>query len=109
MGTAIRLVVLALIVAIAACAARVPTRLRAWQLRGAVTSVRNTTVEVRHKTGQVFPLTLDEQTIYVHNDKRASSEALTRGTRVRIEVESVAGVWRARRVHMFGGGTRSWC
>ena len=107
MGTlAGRLIVTALTIAGVACAARAPQTPHVWQLRGAVASVHDTALEVRHKTGSVVRLTVDEHTEYVRSESPASLQSLNPGRRVRVEVESVAGVQRARRVDIFGGGTR---
>ena len=108
MGTPrIRLVLATLVILIAAaCAARSPQPPHVWQLRGAVISFNNTTLEVRHKTGRIVTLTLDERTEYMVDESRVSSDSLSRGRRVSVDVESVNNVQRARRVRLFGGDTK---
>ena len=94
----------ALLIGALACAARRAPQ--AWQLKGAVATSQNTTLEVRHKTGGLVLITVDEKTLYVHNGSPVTSQLLTPGRRVTIEVETNAGENRARRVDIFGGGTR---
>jgi hypothetical protein len=77
-----------------------------WQLRGAVATVQSAALEVRHETGGLVLLTLDEHTLYVRDGSPVTSQLLSPGRRVTIEVESEAGVNRARRVDVFGGGSR---
>ena len=103
----LQLIAAALVIGGVACAARqAPQAPYVWQLRGAVASIQNTALEVRHKTGGLVLLTLDEQTLYIRDGGRVTSQLLSPGRRVTIEVESEAGVNRARRVDIFGGGTR---
>ena len=75
-----------------------------WQLRGAVVSVNDTRLQVRHKTGQVVDLQIDDRTLYTRNMRPESQQALRRGTRVMVDVESLrSGAYRARLVQIFGG------
>ena len=75
-----------------------------WQLRGAVVSVNDTMLQVRHKTGQVVDLQIDDRTLYTRNKQPDSRQSLLRGTRVMVDVESLGrGVYRARLVQTFGG------
>lgn len=107
MGTrAIRLLLAALATVGVGCAARAPQGPHVWQLRGAVISAQGTTLEVRHKSGRIVTLVLDEQTQYIRNDSPVSSDSLHPDSRVRVEIESSASGQRARRVHVSGGGTR---
>lgn len=69
-------------------------------------SVHDSNLDVRHKTGRVLTITVDEQTEYLRNGNPGSTQLLNPGRRVRIEIESNAGAPRARRVYIFGGGTR---
>ena len=74
-----------------------------WQLRGAVVSVNDTLLQVRHKTGQVIDLQIDAGTVYTRNKQPDAQQSLRRGTRVRVDVESLrSGVYRARLVQTFG-------
>ena len=75
-----------------------------WQLRGAVVSVNDTLLQIRHKTGQVVDLQIDDRTLYTRNKQPDSRESLRRGTRVMVDVESLErGGFRARLVQIFGG------
>ena len=74
-----------------------------WQLRGAVVSVNDTRLQVRHKTGQVVDLQIDDRTLYTRNKQPDSQQSLRRGTRVMVDVESLrSGAYRARLVQIFG-------
>ena len=76
-----------------------------WQLRGAVVSVSDTMLRVRHKTGEVVDVRIDDHTAYLRNGESASPQSLRRGTRVMVNVETVQrGMYRARLVQIFGGG-----
>jgi hypothetical protein len=73
-----------------------------WQLRGAVVSVSDTLLQVRHKTGQVVDLQINDRTLYTRNKQPDSRQSLRRGTRVMVDVESLRrGVYRARLVQIF--------
>lgn len=54
---ALRAVLSTVIIGLAGCAARTADQVQIWQLRGAIKSVRDTTIEVRHKSGQIVRLT----------------------------------------------------
>ena len=88
-----------------ACGARVP---RAdpyvWQLRGAVVSVTDSRLQVRHKTGGIVDLQIDDHTAYLRNKRPDSRQSLGQGSRVMVEVETIqSNVYRARVVEIFGG------
>lgn len=102
----LRLMMATLIIFGVACAIRLSGTPRVWQLRGVVVSMQNTALVVRHKTGQVVRLTVDEQTVWLRNETLASAESVYPGRRVTIDVESGISAPRARRVHTFGGKTR---
>ena len=88
-----------------ACAHRTNTYPYIWQLRGGVVAVSDTMLEVRHKSGAIVDLQIDDETVFMKNKQRNSSRAVLRGTRVIVDVETIGrGVYRARRVQMFGGG-----
>jgi hypothetical protein len=91
------------------CAHRVlRTGLYVWQLRGAVVSVSDTLLQVRHKTGGIVDLRLDDGTTFIKDKRPDSRQSLLRGSRVTVDVETIQrGVYRARLVQIFGGG-RPW-
>ena len=77
-----------------------------WQLRGVVVSVTDSRLQVRHKTGGILDLQIDDRTAYVRNRQPDSRRSLLQGTRVMVEVETVQrDVYRARVVEIFGGGS----
>ena len=89
-----------------ACVHRAPTSGRSvWQLRGAVVSVSDSVLQVRHKTGGIVELQIDDRTTYISNKDTDSRHSLLEGARVTVEVETLQrDVYRARRVQIFGGG-----
>ena len=88
-----------------ACAHRIVSYPYEWELRGAVVSVNDTTIKVRHKTGQFVDLQTDDRTVYTRNKQPDSRESILRGTRVIVDVETLQrGLYRARVVQIFGGG-----
>jgi len=87
-----------------ACAHRVSSQEPfPWQLRGAVTSIQGSTILVRHKSGQVVVLIVDDRTVYVKNEQTATLDAVSVGTRVTVDVSRQAGVDRALRIQIGGG------
>lgn len=98
----LRLSVVVLWIASIACAARAPEKPHTWQLRGVVASVQNKVIEVRHKTGRVVRITVDERTAFIENDATASPQSVRVGKRVGVEIESGGDGARARRVVLFG-------
>ena len=104
----IRRVSVLLIVALAlgtACAHRVRSYRYEWRLRGAVVSVNDTMFQVRHKSGGIVDLQIDDETSFVKNDRADSRRSLIRGARVIVDVDTIdRGVYRARLVRIFGGG-----
>ena len=77
-----------------------------WQLRGVVVSVTDSRLQVRHKTGGIVDLGIDDRTAYVRNKQPGTRQSLLQGTRVMVEVETVQrDVYRARVVEIFGGGS----
>ena len=76
-----------------------------WELRGAVVDASGDRLRVRHKTGQVVEIVLDDRTTVLRNDKPEERSALRRGTRVTVVIEPLAGgAQRARIVRVYGGG-----
>ena len=89
----------------AACVHRVSSYPYAWRLRGAVVSVNGTMFQVRHKSGDIVDLQIDDETSFVKNDRTDSRRSLLDGTRVVVDVDTIQrGVYRARLVRIFGGG-----
>ena len=79
-----------------------------WQLRGAVVSVNGSTLQVRHKSGGIVNVSIDDETAFVKNKQSDSLRSLLKGSRVLVEIETAQrGVYRARVVQVFGGG-RPW-
>jgi nitrate reductase NapAB chaperone NapD len=78
-----------------------------WQVKGAVAAVDASSIRVRHKSGQVVVVLIDERTTYVHNKQPASKDLLIKGTRVIVEVERRGAVDHALRVEIFEGARRS--
>jgi hypothetical protein len=73
------------------------------QLRGTVVDVHDGQVRVRHKSGQVVDLVIDERTTIIGSEGTATPSILTHGRRVVINVEPLAdGRGRAARVQVFG-------
>jgi len=76
----------------------------AWELRGTIVEVLDDQVRVRHKSGQVVDLLLDDRTAIIGSEGKATLSVLTRGRRVVVHVEPLAdGRGRAARVQVFGG------
>jgi hypothetical protein len=79
-------------------------RMAVWQLRGAVVSVERGELRVRHKSGQIVDLLVDDETVVLHGSQPADPGAVHAGARVVVEVEPLGGGrQRARRVHLSGG------
>ena len=97
----------AAIVTAAGCAHRVAGRpAGVWELRGAIVDATDTHLRVRHKTGQVVEIVLDDRTAVLRNDRQATRAALRQGVRVTVEIEPLAGGdQRARMVRVYGGGS----
>ena len=87
-----------------ACAHQPPgTSYGPWQLRGTVVDIRDDHVRVRHKSGQIVDLVLDDRTAIVGKEGKAARSALTGGRRVVVNVEPLGdGRARAAQVRIFG-------
>ena len=73
-----------------------------WQLRGAVVSVSDTVLQVRHKTGGIVDVRIDDRTAYIKDKRAASRQSLLQGTRVMVDVETIQrDMYRARLVQIF--------
>ena len=78
-----------------------------WKIEGAVAAVDASSLHVRHKSGQVVELQIDERTTYLHNKQPASKDLLIKGTRVIVEIERRGGVDHALRVEIFEGARKA--
>ncbi len=77
-----------------------------WELRGAVVDASSDRLRVRHKTGQVVEIVLDDRTTVLRNDTPEERSSLRRGARVTVVIEPLAGgAQRARIVRVYGGGS----
>jgi hypothetical protein len=96
------------LVTLAGCASHSPRpAFQTWELDGAVAAVDASSIHVRHKSGQVVELLIDERTTYVHNKQPASKDLLITGTRVIVQIERRGAVDHALRVEIFEGARRS--
>ena len=87
--------------ATAACVRGAPSQTpHVWLLRGAVVAVQDSSIRVRHKSGQVVVLMLDERTTYFVHKKPAPSGLLKVGARVMVDVHRAGGIDRAVRVQI---------
>jgi len=85
------------------CAHRPRTYPYAWHLRGAVVSSSDCLIQVRHKTGRIIDLRIDDHTSFYKNEQTSSWQAVHQGSRIAVDVQTVqAGVYRARLVRIFG-------
>jgi hypothetical protein len=91
---------------LAACAHRVTGQpYAAWELRGAIVDAAGNRLRVRHKTGQIVDVVLDDATTVTRDGKPAGRDGLRSGVRVRITVEPMeGGGQRAQLVQLYGGG-----
>jgi hypothetical protein len=106
--TTARAVVLLAIVSLAGCAHRTTSSAGSvWRLRGAVTTVQPNLLVIRHKTGQLVQVVMDDQTVIIRGDRRESAAALRPGVRVAVTVETSAQRgYRARQIELFGRGAK---
>ena len=64
-------------------------------------SVDDHVLRVRHKSGDVVELIIDDRTTLVRGAQPLTAAALTRGARVTVDVQSLPdGMRRAERVHL---------
>jgi len=100
---ALRLMIVVTI-ALAACSHRTPPASFApYELRGTVVEVNAERLRVRHKSGHVVELLLDDRTTVIGQEGAATLSAVTHGRRVIVNVEPLAdGRSRAARVRVFG-------
>jgi len=91
--------------ALTACAHQPAARpFASWELRGTIVDVAADHLRVRHKSGQVVDLVLDDRTTVVGREGTATRSALIHGRRVVVSVEPLGdGRARAARVRVLGG------
>ena len=74
-----------------------------WELRGTIVDVRDDHVRVRHKSGQIVDLVMDDGTAIIGKEGKAARSALTGGRRVVVNVEPLGdGRARAAQLRVFG-------
>jgi hypothetical protein len=90
---------------IAACTHRAaPPPFASWELRGTIVDVAGDHLRVRHKSGQVVDLVLDDRTTIAGREGTATRPTLTHGRRVVVSVEPLGdGRARAAHVRVLGG------
>ena len=98
--------VAAIVSALAACSYRsAPQPFAPWELRGTVVDLNGEHLRVRHKSGRIVELVLDDRTAVVDQEGAATLSAVRDGRRVIVKVEPLAdGRARAARVRVFGAG-----
>ena len=102
----VRIALVLLSLSVAACARHATQPFAPWELRGTVVELRDERLRVRHKSGQIVDLVVDDRTIIEGSEGRATFSALTQGRRVVVNVEPSAGSGpRAARVRVFGGAS----
>jgi hypothetical protein len=75
-----------------------------WELRGAIVEATTDRIRVRHKSGDVVDIRLDDETAVLRDDKPVGRDGLRQGVRVRVAVEPMPdGTRRAQAVRLFGG------
>ena len=95
-------VIAILVAATTACVAQRSSRSpHLWQLHGVVVAIHDSSVRVRHKSGQIVVLALDRETAYAMHNEPASPDQLRVGRRVIIDVLRSGGVDRAVLVRVF--------
>jgi hypothetical protein len=78
-------------------------RTAVWQLRGAIVSYESGALRVRHKSGQIVAIAVDDDTLVQRESRPADRSVLQTAARVVVDVEPLGGGrQRARRVRVFG-------
>jgi hypothetical protein len=91
-------------VCVCACGHRVDVTPAPWEMRGAIVDVGADHIRVRHKSGDVVDIRLDEATAVLRDEKPVGRDRLRQGVRVRVAIEPVAdGSRRAQVVRLYGG------
>jgi len=98
--------VAAIVSALAACSHRTaPQPFASWELRGTVVDQSGEHLRIRHKSGRIVELVLDDRTAVIDQEGAAALSALRHGRRVIVKVEPLAdGAARAAQVRVFGAG-----
>jgi len=98
--------VVAVASALAGCSHRnAPQPFAPWELRGTVVEANGERLLVRHKSGQIVDLVIDDRTAVSDREGATTFAALAHGRRVIVNVEPLAdGGARAVRVRVFGAG-----
>jgi hypothetical protein len=79
-----------------------PPNVASWELRGSVEAISTARLEVRHKSGRVIELAIDDRTEIVGKAGKEPWAAVAPGMRVAVQVETGAsGAYRARTVRVF--------
>jgi hypothetical protein len=74
-----------------------------YQLRGAIVSADQGHLRVRHASGQIVELLLDDQTVFLRGRERVTVDALQSARRIVGEVQPFSdGRQRAVKVHLYG-------
>ena len=77
--------------------------LAVWQLRGAIVGVDRDHLRVRHKSGQVVELLLDDHTVFLRGKERVTIDALQSARRIVGDVQPLGdGRQRAVTIRLFG-------
>lgn len=93
-----------LMLAATGCAHRVPAA-HVWTLWGTVVDFGPTQLSVRHKSGRVVTVELDDATMFSSGGRPAGRTALAKSARVAIDVEALpTGGQRAKAVRIVWGG-----
>jgi len=77
--------------------------LAVWHLRGAIVGVETDRVRIRHKSGQIVELIVDDQTVLLRGKERVTLDAARQAARVIADVQPLGdGRQRALKVRLFG-------
>lgn len=74
-----------------------------WQVRGVVVALNGDALDLRHKSGRIVRLIVDDRTRFA-GSAAAADGAVRPGVRVAADVEPEGGALHALRVQVFGGG-----
>ena len=102
----VHVAVAVIVSALAACSHRsVSQPFASWELRGTVVDMTGEHLRVRHKSGRIVDLLLDDRTAVIDQEGVATFSGLRNGRWVVVNVEPLAdGRARAARVRAFGAG-----
>ena len=97
------LVIGALLMA-AACGPKTiaPPGAASWELRGSIEAISSSRLDVRHKSGRIVELALDDRTELLGAAGQTTTAVLVPGMRVAVRVETEpSGAYRAQSVRVF--------